>query len=48
MLQLVCPNLHSEDQKYFEYGEFFRFDIQTHKTKPCPRRGIYSIIPDFH
>lgn len=39
-LGLICPNLHPREQKMFDYGEFFRFDINTHKTKPCMRRGI--------
>lgn len=47
-LQLICPNLHNEDQKHFDYGEFFRFDINTHKTKPCPRRGKTKLNLDFH
>lgn len=46
-LGLICPNLHQNEQKLFQYGEFFRFDINTHKTKPCPRRGNFFITKNI-
>ena len=37
---LTCPNAHPHDERYFNQGEFFRFDINFFKTKPCPRKGM--------